>query len=136
MSIFKKFIDKMLHGFFYVVDINTLHEYLNDELKFSLDNNLEASSHLNIYYKGEVHEIQVWNHSASNFKDEQEKGLIVYYDKLKYKSIDELMENAMISNIKLKEINGFFKIELIDMDSEFLNEYKSNHPELKIEDYN
>lgn len=136
MGFLKNFINKMTQGFFYIVDISTFREYLNEELRFAIDNNLEASAHLNIYYKGDKHEIQIWNHTASNFRDEQDKGLIVYYDDIEYKSIDELIEKASISNIKLKDINEFFKIELIDVDSEFLNEYKSKHPELKIEDYN
>ena len=136
MSFLKDFMSKISHGFLYVVDINTLVEYINEELKFSLENNLEASAHCNIYYNGEKHEIQVWNHAASNFKTEQEKGLIVYYDDLEFKSVNDLMENAMIANIKLKEINEFFKIELIDTDSVFLNDYKKNHPELNVENYN
>lgn len=136
MSFFKKMIEKLMQGHFYVVDINTLDEFLKDELKFTLEYNLEASSHFNIYYKGEKHTIQVWNHAASSFADEKAKGLIVYYDQIEYKSIEELMENAIISNVKLKEINEYFKIELIDGDSVFLNEYRSKHPELNVEDYN
>lgn len=46
------------------------------------------------------------------------------------------MENAVISNVKLNEIKEYFKIELIDADSVFLNEYRDKHPELKVEDYN
>ena len=136
MSLLKKMIEKLTQGYFYVVDINVLKEFLNDELKFTLENNLEASSHLKLYYKGEKHTIQVWNHAASNFADEKAKGLIVYYDDIEYKSIEELFENAIISNIKLKDIKDYFKIELIDSDSVFLNEYKDQHPELNVEDYN
>ena len=136
MGFFKNLIDKLNSGFFYIVDIDTLYEYLNRDLEFSLDNNLEASANLYIYYKNEKHKIQIWNHAASYYKDEKEKGLIVYYDNLEYKSIDEFMQNASIANIKIKDIKEFFKIELIDADSVFLNEYKAKHPELKVEDYN
>lgn len=134
MSFFKNFMDKLTKGFFYVVDINVLSEHLYNELEFTLENDLEASAHLNIYYNGEKHEIQVWNYAVSNSNDE--KGVIVYLDNAEYKSIEDLLEHATISNIKLKDIQGYFKIELLDIDSEFLNEYRNNHPELNVEDYN
>lgn len=135
MGFFKKIMDKLSQGFSYVVDTNTLKEYLEFELKYSLENNLEASAHCNVYYKGDKHQIQVWNYQASTFADEQVKGLIVYYDEIEYKSIEQLMEEATISGTKLKDINEYFKIEVLDVDSEFLNNYKKNHPELKVEDY-
>lgn len=135
MNFFKKIINKLNEGFLYVIDINILKKYLEDELEFSISNDLEASANLNIYYKGEKHHIQIWDFRASNFADERTKGLIVYYDDAEYKSIEELMENAIIANIRLKDIKDYFKIELIDCDSVFLNEYKSQHPELKVEDY-
>lgn len=135
MNFFKKIINKLNEGFLYVIDINILKKHLEDELQFSISNDLEASANLNIYYKGEKHHIQIWDFRASNFADERTKGLIVYYDDIEYKSIEELMENAIIANIRLKDIKDYFKIELIDCDSVFLNEYKSQHPELKVEDY-
>ncbi len=136
MGFFKKMIEKFNEGFFYVVDINTLRDYINEDLEITLDQKLEAGAHLNIYYKGDKHEIQVWNYAASDFQDEKEKGLIVYYDKIEYKSVEELFDNAIISNTKLKDIKEFFKIELIDMDSNYFKEYQKKHPELKVEDYN
>ena len=135
MSFFKKMIEKFNQGYFYVVDINTLKESLNEELKFTLEHNLEASAHLNIYYKGEKHTIKIWNYAGGKFSLEKSKGLIVYYDDIEYKSIEELMENAIIANTKLKEINEYFKIELLDADSVFLNDFMNNHPELNVEDY-
>ena len=136
MGFFKKMIEKFNEGFFYVVDINTLRDYINEDLEITLDQKLEAGAHLNIYYKGDKHEIQVWNYAASDFQDEKEKGLIVYYDKIEYKSVEELFDNAIISNTKLKDIKEFFKNELIDMDSNYFKEYQKKHPELKVEDYN
>ena len=135
MNFFKKIINKLSEGYLYVININILKKHLENELEFSISNDLEASANLNIYYKGEKHHIQIWNFRASNFADERAKGIIVYYDEIEYKSIEELMENATIANIKLKDITDYFKIELEDCDSVFLNEYKSQHPELKIEDY-
>ena len=120
---------KLFHGFFYVVDKEALRNYMENDLKFALEHNLEAISHFNLYLNGEKTEIQVWNHAASSFKDEQEKGLIVYYNKEELKTIDELFST------KLNNLPEYFKIELIDSDDKFLNEYKKSHPELNVEDY-
>ena len=135
MGFFGKIIKKITAGYFYVVDIKTLNELLQKDLEFSLLNNLEASTDLNIYYKEEKHHLQIWNHGASNFPEEKAKGLIIYYDDIEYKTIEECMNNATIANIKLNDIEGYFKIELTESDSEFLNEYQKNHPELNVEDY-
>ena len=136
MGFLKKLIDKINQECFFVVDINTLYEELNNDLKITLDENLEAGENINIYFHGEKHHIQIWNYAASDFKDEIEKGLIIYFDDIEYKSIDELFENAIISGVRLNEIKEFFKIELIDgIISPFLKEYKDKHPELHIEDY-
>ena len=115
------FFDKLFHGFYYVVDEKTLKEYLEEELKFSIENKLEASANLNIYLNNEKHHIQIWNHAESSFE--------VYYDDEEYKTLEELY------NSKLNGLPEYFKIELIDMDNEYLNNYKKNHPELKIENY-
>lgn len=120
--------DKLFHGFYYIIDEPTLKKYLYDELNFSLENQLEASANFNIFLNDEKHHIQIWNHGASNFK-EKEKGVIIYYDKEEFKSIEELF------NSKLSNLPNYFKIELIDDDNSELNEYKRNHPELKMEDY-
>ncbi len=121
------FFDKLFHGFYYVVDEKALKEYLERELNFSIENSLEASANLNIYLNNEKHHIQVCNYADSQF--EKEKGLIVYYDKEEYKTLEELY------NSKLNNLPEYFKIELIDMDNDFLKEYKKNHPELNIENY-
>lgn len=118
---------KLFHGYYYVVDEQTLKKHLDDELKFSLDNKLEASANLNIYLNGEKHHIQIWNYTESRF--EKEKGLIIYYDEEEFKTLEELY------NSKFSNLPKYFKIELIDMDNVFLNEYKKAHPELKIENY-
>lgn len=117
---------KLFHGFYYVVDEKTLKKYLEDDLKFSLENDLEASANLNIYLNGEKHHIQIWNYDDENILKEK---LIIYYDKEEFKTLEELY------NCKLNNLPKYFKIELIDTDSIFLNEYKKEHPELKIENY-
>ena len=123
------FFNKLFHGYFYVVDEKTLKEFLEKELKFTLENNLEASANLNIYLNNEKHHIQIWNHAASSFDDEKAKGLIVYYDDEELKTLEELY------NLKLNNLPEYFKIELIDTDDDSLNEYKKNHPELNVENY-
>lgn len=129
MKILKKIISKITSGFFYIVDIETLKKYLELELQFSLENNLEASANLNIYINQKKHHILIWNYSASNFKEEQLKGLIIYYDDEEFKNLNDLYSKY------LNSLTEYFKIELIDSDSTFLNEYKKNHPELKLDNY-
>lgn len=119
----------------YVVDMKTFEEYLRKELQFTLENNLEACVNLYIFYKGEKHTINIWNFATSSLKNEQEKELSVTFDEIEYNSIDNLLNNATIANNKLMDIEEYFVIELIDVDSEFLNQYKIMHPELNVEDY-
>lgn len=121
---------KLFHGVYYVVDSNTLRTYMEKELDFSKNNNLEASANFNLYLNGNKIHIQVWDYSASSFEDEKAKGLIVYYNDIELKSIDELFNNYLMS------LPQYFKIELIDADNEYLNEYKKAHPELNPNDYN
>ena len=120
---------KLFHGFYYVVDEQTLKKHLEKELNFSLENHLEASANLYIYLNGKKHHIQIWNYNESNVEEEKSKGLIIYFDDSEYKTLEELY------NSKLTTLPDYFKIELIDMDDKFLNEYKKAHPELKIENY-
>lgn len=120
---------KLFHGYYYVVDEATFKKYLENELNFALENNLEASANLYIYLNGEKHHIQIWNYTESNLEEDREKGLIIYYDEEEYKTLEELY-NSRLSILPL-----YFKIELIDSDDNFLNEYKKNHKELNVNDY-
>ena len=134
---FKNFIKKInssFNGFEYVVDVKILEEYLKNELKFSLENNIESCVNLSLFYKGEKHLLNIWNFSASNFSDERSKGLSITFDDKEFYNIDYLINNAIVCNHQLVNLNDFFVIEL-DIDSEFLKNYKFEHPELKIEDY-
>lgn len=121
---------KLFHGIYYVVDTTTLRKYMEEELEFSKNNNLEASANFNLYLNGNKIHIQVWDYSASSFEDEKVKGLIVYYNDIELKSIDELFNNYLMN------LPQYFKIELIDADNDYLNEYKKAHPELNPNDYN
>lgn len=112
-NIFKK-VNK---GYFYIVDEKTLYDYINKDIQFTLESNLDACSNFNIYLN-EKHHIQIWNENRLKF----------YYDEKEYSSLDEL--KSLIGNLP-----NYFKIELIDTDDKFLNDYKKEHPELKVEDY-
>lgn len=121
--------DKLFHGAFYVVDEATLKKHLEDELSFSIENSLQASANLYIYLNSEKHHIEVTNFQASEIESERQQGLIVSFDDEDFASLPEMYA------AKLSSLPQYFKIELIDMDSVFLNEYKENHPELKIDEY-
>lgn len=129
MEFFKKIFEKFNSGFFYVIDKDVLKDYLSQELDYAVSNNLEACANLYIYLSGKKHNITIWNYEASKNLEEKNKGVIFYYNDEEYKSLDELYER------RIDSLNGFFKVELPDFDSKFLNEYKEAHPELKVEDY-
>lgn len=122
------------YPFHYLVDYDTLINYLKDEEIFSFENKLEASFHLYLYQEKQRHEIQSWHHNFSTFEDEKTKGHIIYYNGEEISNLDEFIAN------KLPRYEGYLLIELIDCDSVKLNEYKANHPELDvvayIENYN
>ncbi len=127
MGFFKNLLKKFNEGFFYVLDMNTLYEYLRREAELSLEEKLAAVANLNIYFGSEKHNIMAWNYEATD--EEQEKGLKFYYDDEEYATLDELYTG------RLRSIEGFVKIELIETDSVFLNEYMSAHPELNPENF-
>lgn len=129
MGLFKKFFSKLWSGFFYVVDPETLKDYLERDCKFSIDEKLQASANLNIYVDGSKHHVQIWNFAASDDPEEAAKGTIFYFDELEYTSLD------MLYTQQLRFLPPFFKIELIDCDDVQLNAYRDSHPELRVEDY-
>ena len=129
MGVFKKLKEKLNQRFTYVINKQILRIYLENEMKFSLDNNLEASADLYIYINGEKHQIQIWNFGASRDSEEKEKGLIVFFDDNEYRTIDDMISS------ELRYLPEYFKIELINCDDFMLNKYKEEHPELRLEDY-
>lgn len=134
---FKDMVNKIVSAgkFEYVIDVQALEKYLNTELQFSLENELEACVDCNIFYKGEKHSIYIWNYVASSIKSEKEKGLSVTFDKQEYNTIDSLLNNAVMGNTRLIDIKDYFVIGLNNIDSDFLQQYKAQHPALKVEDY-
>ncbi|MEE3342889.1 MAG: hypothetical protein VZS44_02240 [Bacilli bacterium] len=117
------------YPFKYVVDYDTLINYMKKEDEFSTINKLEASFHFYLYLNKEKNEIQSWHFTESNDTKEQAKGITYYWNKEEYATIDKLIEQ------KLKNINYPILIELIDSDNELLNNYKKNHPEIDIAKY-
>lgn len=128
MGIFKK-LKKLNQRFTYVINTQVLRNYLENEMKFSLENNLEASADLYIYINGEKHQIQIWNFGASRDSEEKEKGPIVFFDDNEYRTIDDMISS------KLRYLPENFKIGLIYCDDIMLNKYKEEHPKLRLEDY-
>lgn len=133
MSLIGKLFNNFKMDNSFVVDIDTFIKYLHIEEKNSKDLNEVDAVDIFIYYKGEKHEIKMWNYDASTNLRDKEKGFIICYDTQEYKSIDELLDNALIGNIKLKDINEYFKIETPEWTHVFLTEYKRTHPHVKIE---
>lgn len=119
----------------YVVNAKALEGYLNSELQFSIENELEACVNCDIMFKGEKHSIVIWNFMASDIKSEKEKGISITFDKQEYDTIENLLNNAVVANTKLADIKEYFIINLNDIDSKFLMDFKEQHPELNVEDY-
>ncbi len=113
----------------YLVPLDILKEYMNQEEKFSDEEKLEACFHYYIFLTDGKHEVQKWNHNYSNFPDEQQKGSIIYWDKEEYRNIDEII-NTKINNIEVPVL-----IEIIESDNVYLNEYQKQHPELDVKKY-
>lgn len=128
MGLFNK-LKNLFKGSFYVVDVEVFREFMKRDLQFSIDENLQAASEINVYTGGEKHRVYAWNFSASEDEEEQKKGVKVYYDDEEFDSIDEMIDR------KFNFQQGYFKIELTLSDDVWLNEYKANHPELNVEDY-
>ena len=135
MSWFQKFLEKHYHGFYHTVDIKTLEEYLYIEQEDAIRENFDIGVDLYIYYKGEKHEIKMCNYSASTNLRDQEKGFVIYYDEVEFTSISDLLENAVIANTKLKDMSGYFQIEVMEWEHVFLINYTRTHPGLRITDY-
>lgn len=129
MGFLKKWFEKIMSGFFYVVDLETFREYLEREKRFSLEENLEACVNLTLYVNGEKHPVEIWNYGASADAEEQAKGFRAFYDEKEFLSIEDMIR------VKMSNLPAYFKIELTDADNVWLNEYKENHPELRVEDF-
>lgn len=79
-----------------------------------------------LYLDGQRHHLLIWGH----YTDKHELEFFSYYDDEEYKSLEQLF------SMKLSSLPSYFKIKLNNSDDVFLNKYREEHPELKIEDYN
>ena len=130
MEEIKNFISKLNSGYFYNLDKNTLIKYLEEQVEFANQNDLEAVGNLNIYYNDKKYELSIWDFTKSKLNQEQD--FSVLFDNIEYHSINNLFKTATVEGKLLDEIK-YFKIELINGDSTDLNDYKKNHPELNDE---
>lgn len=117
------------YPFSYLIDYDTLINYMQEEEQFCFDNKLEASFHFYLYQGKEKIEVQSWHYSSSNFETERSKGNIYYWNKEEFYSLDSLIDN------KIKKFDGYVLVELIDCDNVKLNEFKNNHKELDVAAY-
>lgn len=118
------------YKFFYLLDYETFINYMKEEEKFCVDNNLEAGFHYYLYQNNIRVEVQAWYHGFSNINEEQQKGTIYYWNK---EECNVPLENFIES--KINKNNNLILIELIDSDSITLNKFKDSHKELDIGKY-
>ena len=117
------------YPFSYLVDYDTLINYMSAEDKFSKENNLEAGFHFYMYQKNERVELCSWYYSFSSIESERVKGNIYYYNKEEYTSLEDLI------NTKIPRFSDYILIELIEADNVTLNKYKEEHKELDVKSY-
>lgn len=130
MGFLKKFFNKPFFiGWFYIVDLETLKAFLEQECQFARENKLELAANLYVYVGQEKHHILIGSDSVSLDADMPGAGFAYSYDDAEYATLDTLISQ------KLRFLPPYFKIHLPDGDSVFLNAYKAAHPELKVEDY-
>lgn len=112
----------------YVVDKNTLKDYVNKTIKFAKEHELEIVSEFYLFNNGNQQLIQIWNLDADQFKTT--KGISIKYNGMEYTNFDGFFE-GVIQPIEAEYVH----IRLTLNRDEFLDEYKKNHPELKPQDF-
>ena len=116
MGAFVNFIKSFIKGNFYVIDKETLRTFLEEENSFANDNALELATDINIYINSEKLHVQIIEE-------------VLYCNGEKFHSIGDFI------NIKLDKNTQYFKVEPIGSNSVVFEQYKEQHPELKVEDY-
>ncbi len=125
------FLQKMKEfftGFFYVVDAETLIDYINRNVYFSYEERNPFCTEFNMYFGEEKYFVQVFN-DAFDEDSARHEGISVVCGGKEYGSVEEFAREA------LRFAPQFFKIELTLSDDTVLNEYKAAHPELDPENY-
>lgn len=120
----KNIFGNIKSGYEYVVDSQTIFEFMKKEINFSIQNNLAAFIDFNIYYNGEKHHVSTWS-------DEGSEEINIKLDNTEFSSLEDFINRAKLGTSLISELNGYLKIELTYSDSVFLNEYKKKHPNIK-----
>lgn len=96
--------------FTYVVDLDTLIDYINRQIQFGMEMNLELFTAFNLYVDGQAHYVEIGCDAHEKYDDFR-----IYYDnKQVYETIDDFIRD------KLHE-GKYFKIELLHTDDAILN---------------
>lgn len=125
---FLKSIKEFFTGFFYVVDVETLIEYINRNVALCFEDKNPFCTEFNMHFGGEKRFVQVFNNAFDEDAPGRE-GISVVCGEKEYGSVEEFVREA------LRFAPQYFKIELTLSDDVFLNEYKAAHPELDPDKY-
>ena len=130
------FLDKVKKFFSnakYVVDDKTLSEYIEKEISSSEKYEYELIGDFCIFPDGNKKRVLILNHKFATSDEDIGKGIVYYCcyggEDIPYNSISELLDK------EFPQRTVYYKIEFLDADSEFLNEFMKCHPELSVEDY-
>lgn len=121
-------LKELFTGFFYVVDEETLIDYINRNVDLSFEVKMPFCTEFNMYFEGEKYFVQVFNNAFDEDAVTHE-GISVVCGGKEYGSVGEFAREA------LGVAPQFFKIELTLSDDTVLNEYKAAHPELDPDKY-
>ena len=119
----KDLFNKYKQKFIFIIDKETFKRFLLEQIKFAQENDLEEVEEIFLYVNGEKKTIDVTNDLAT-------KKISFIYGGLSYQDMDGFLEQI------IDPLPGeYFKIELNWSNSKILNDFKTNHPELKPEDF-
>ena len=120
---FKDFFDKFKQKYIFVVDRETLRQFILEQIAFAKEHNLEEVEEIFIYINGVKKTINITNYAI-------DKGIAFKYEGLSYQDMNGFFEHV------IDPIPGeYLKIELNWSNSKILNDFKNAHPELRPEDY-
>ena len=115
------------YPFTYLVPYDVLLKYMEVEEQSAFQYDAEISFHYYLYQNGQKNEILSWHYASSADVNEKIKGNVVYFNQEEYDTYE-----AFLSKIDKTKL---ICIELIDVNSAFLQEFKKSHPELDVAGY-
>ena len=99
--------------FTYVVDKDTLIDYIDRQIQFGIETNLELFTAFNLHIDGQAHYVEIGCDAHEKHHDFR-----IYCDNKKaYETIDDFIREELPDG-------GHFKIELLYTDDAILNQYK------------